>query len=347
MVTNSYIYGLDLSGSLQGAGTIGGLLSLTTQQPSNSTTVFYCYDANGNVTDLVGTNGSIAAHYEYDPYGNTVVKTGVLADANPFRFSTKYLDDETSLYYYGHRYYSPETVRWASRDPIAERGGLNIYAFVGNESVTRRDLLGLNGGGSTGGDVGCPGCCGAEEYKKPKKCCLKKPLTIGFVKEIHPATDTLPIQPKHVGILFFMNAEFSDNKYEGDTLCCASCCRFAQQAKAKVVYNGTLQVPPGDDFATYPTWDTVPEEYNTILGPCHSYSSYCNQRGESYTAFNAVDMPGAHPINNGDSLSMQFSFRGYIKDVCNGDIHVGPTRLYGFNANGTEPNITINHWGFN
>jgi RHS repeat-associated protein len=44
--------------------------------------------------------------------------------------------------YYGFRYYDPVTGRWPSRDPIQERGGLNIYAFVGNDGVNRLDLLG-------------------------------------------------------------------------------------------------------------------------------------------------------------------------------------------------------------
>jgi YD repeat-containing protein len=67
----------------------------------NGTNVFYCYDANGNVTELVDTNGTTVAAYVYDPYGNTISKSGTLADANPFRFSTKYLDEESGLYYYG------------------------------------------------------------------------------------------------------------------------------------------------------------------------------------------------------------------------------------------------------
>ena len=131
--TNSYVYGLDLSGTAQGAGTIGGLLSLTTQQPSNSTIAFYCYDANGNVTDLVGTNGAFLAQYQFDPYGNTIRKTGALADVNPFRFSTKYLDAETGLYYYGHRYYELESGRWESRDPIGEKGFFNADGLSRSE----------------------------------------------------------------------------------------------------------------------------------------------------------------------------------------------------------------------
>jgi len=55
-----------------------------------------------------------------------------MAKPNPFRFSTKYQDDETDLLYYGHRYYNASTGRWPNRDPIEEQGGLNVYGFVRN-----------------------------------------------------------------------------------------------------------------------------------------------------------------------------------------------------------------------
>jgi RHS repeat-associated protein len=41
-----------------------------------------------------------------------------MAIANPVRWSTKFRDEESGLVYYGYRYYSPATGRWASRDPF-------------------------------------------------------------------------------------------------------------------------------------------------------------------------------------------------------------------------------------
>jgi len=58
-----------------------------------------------------------------------------LAKLNPFRFSTKYEDDETGLIYYGCRYYNPSTGRWPSRDPLEERGGMNLYCFDKNDGI--------------------------------------------------------------------------------------------------------------------------------------------------------------------------------------------------------------------
>jgi RHS repeat-associated protein len=45
-----------------------------------------------------------------------------MAKANPFRFSTKYQDEETDLLYYGYRYYNASTGRWITRDPLTEAG---------------------------------------------------------------------------------------------------------------------------------------------------------------------------------------------------------------------------------
>jgi len=87
--------------------------------------------------------GSIVAQYAYDAFGNTTQKSGVKADELKMRFSTKYFDDESGLYYFGHRFYSPRIARWLTRDPIEERGGLNLYAYCGNDSMNNVDPYGL------------------------------------------------------------------------------------------------------------------------------------------------------------------------------------------------------------
>ncbi len=136
--TNYYVWGKDLSGALQEAGGVGGLLAVFL----HATWHFPLYDNNGNVTAYLSEHGSIAAQYSYDAFGRTLVATGPLADAFRHRFSTKYVDSETGLYYYGYRFYSPELMRWLSRDPIEELGGVNLYGFVGNNPAHRYDILG-------------------------------------------------------------------------------------------------------------------------------------------------------------------------------------------------------------
>jgi RHS repeat-associated protein len=134
---------LDLSGTEQGAGGIGGLLWMTSHLPL-ATSHFASFDGNGNVAALLNAaTGEVSAEYEYGPFGETIRATGPAAAENVFRFSAKYTDAETGLMYYGYRYYQPSTGRWPSRDPIEERGGLNFYGFVRNDGVNSYDFLGL------------------------------------------------------------------------------------------------------------------------------------------------------------------------------------------------------------
>jgi RHS repeat-associated protein len=103
-----------------------------------------CYDGNGNVTALVNfSDASLSARYEYGPFGEPIRLTGAIADANPFRFSTKFSDDETGNLDYGYRLYMPPLGRWASMDPIEEQGGRNLYAFCLNSPLSCADLYGL------------------------------------------------------------------------------------------------------------------------------------------------------------------------------------------------------------
>ena len=142
LTTNSicYVWGLDLSGTPQGAGGVGGLLAVI---DDNANTYMPVYDANGNVTEYVDSSDTTVAHYAYDAYGNTINQSGLLADDFKFRFSTKYWDYETWLYDYIKRYYAPRLGRFISTDPIGERGDLNLYGFCGNAPINRWDYLGL------------------------------------------------------------------------------------------------------------------------------------------------------------------------------------------------------------
>ena len=94
------------------------------------------------MSEYLSSTGSVAAHFEYDPFGNTTVDTDTVGKFD-IRFSSKKQDSETGLYYYGYRYYDPVTGRWPSRDPIGEEGGMNLYGMVGNDAVNLWDYLGL------------------------------------------------------------------------------------------------------------------------------------------------------------------------------------------------------------
>jgi RHS repeat-associated protein len=158
----SYTRGIDLSGSFQGAGGIGGLLARTDNRlftigdPSSHD--YYHADGNGNVTALVTSAQLLVAKYLYDPFGNIISQSGPVAGANLYRFSSKEVHPNSGLVYYLYRYYEPDLQRWINRDPLNALGfsllnltpGLfnvneekNLYSFVANSPVDAVDFLGL------------------------------------------------------------------------------------------------------------------------------------------------------------------------------------------------------------
>ena len=101
------------------------------------------YDGNRRLAGVSSDDPSCEAEYAYDAFGETLSASGPLADAFNIRYSTKYYDAESDLYYYGYRYYAPSLHRWLTRDPIAEEGGVNLYGFCENASVFKYDSDGL------------------------------------------------------------------------------------------------------------------------------------------------------------------------------------------------------------
>ncbi|MBQ6329969.1 MAG: hypothetical protein IJI35_13205 [Kiritimatiellae bacterium] len=128
-----------LSDTLQGAGGVGGLLYL---KRNGTIYVPHC-DAYGNVMRYTDTAGNVVAEYTYDTFGKTIAQSGAMSEVFRHRFSTKYFDSESGLYYYGYRFYSPALMRWLNRDPIEEDGGLNMYGFCGNNSMNKVDIVGM------------------------------------------------------------------------------------------------------------------------------------------------------------------------------------------------------------
>jgi RHS repeat-associated protein len=141
-LSNSLMWGTDLSGSLHGAGGVGGLVKVS-YYGATTTNCFVACDGNGNASALISAaDGSTAANYEYGPFGELIRCSGAMSKLNPFRFSTKYGDDESDFLFFGYRYYNPSIGRWLNRDSIEESGGLHLYLFVDNRPQTRIDLLG-------------------------------------------------------------------------------------------------------------------------------------------------------------------------------------------------------------
>jgi RHS repeat-associated protein len=173
--TVTYTRGKDLSGSLESAGGIGGLLARTSQAYADASmggNSFYHSDGNGNITMLINSSNAVVAKYLYDAFGNTLSKSGLLADANLYRFSSKEWHPNSGLAYYLYRFYDPNLQRWPNRDPIdsptlirlptvfsdplawagrvyhipaelLSGGGPDLYTAMGNDPVDFIDMVGL------------------------------------------------------------------------------------------------------------------------------------------------------------------------------------------------------------
>jgi RHS repeat-associated protein len=157
-VVRSYVWGLDVSESLDGAGGVGGLLWVRVSGGPAAGVHFVTYDGNGNVWTLVSAGtGTETARYEYGPFGEPLRLTGAAAGSNPFRFSTKRTEDRTGLVLYEYRAYSPTSGRWLTRDPAEEVGFraqsaprgrfLRLFVtsthYVRKQSIDGVDVLGL------------------------------------------------------------------------------------------------------------------------------------------------------------------------------------------------------------
>ncbi|MBN8457692.1 MAG: RHS repeat-associated core domain-containing protein [Verrucomicrobia bacterium] len=157
---DTFTRGLDLSGSKQGAGGVGGFLSTRWASASGSPFYYPTYNGNGNISEYLAA----AAHFEYDPFGILTRLTGSNSTRFQHRFSTKPRDPDSGLCCYGYRWCDPLTGRSPSRDPMGERGGLNLYGYVGNDSINALDYVGL---------APLEGCAGWKEESKGCGCDLK------------------------------------------------------------------------------------------------------------------------------------------------------------------------------
>jgi len=200
--TVSYTRGNDLSGTLEGAGGIGGLLGRSDGYSGGNWTDhnYYFADGNGNVTYLANSSQGLAASYRCDPFGNLISSSGTLASGNVYRFSSKEIHVNSGMYYYLYRFYDPNLQRWLSRDPLEEPGFKvmlaalvlptdslvslaalvaepNSYTFVDNTPISQVDYLGLIRSSYPAPDTGrsdpspMPSPCGDFTNKDCREAC--------------------------------------------------------------------------------------------------------------------------------------------------------------------------------
>ena len=137
---------------------VNGNIAAITRIKADGTkfTLYPICNSRGDVEELRKEDGTLYARYVYDSWGNTlhiysetgtteITSTANLAIQNPFRYRGYYFDAESGLYYLQSRYYDPVTGRFVNGDSLVDTSdvlGFNMYAYCGNNPVSRED----NGG---------------------------------------------------------------------------------------------------------------------------------------------------------------------------------------------------------
>jgi RHS repeat-associated protein len=204
---------------------------------------------------------------------------------------------ETPVQVAGSRYYSPGLGRWTSRDPIGERGGINLHAFVRNCSADHIDALGREG----------------------RKCCLKEPLKLCWQSK--------DLWTGNVIIDQTVRFEHDPNPPK----CCdSSCCGYAQAVRGQYrrFYLGQWQ----DDPKTLDSGEMLdPNEFRDDNYSRNNDAGWYHRSidgTEEY--YNGNDKTGVNDNTTSHlgNLAARLEFMAYVWDKCRGLVDLTSTIYY-------------------
>ena len=111
-------------------------------QTSSSASYVYQLNKRGDVVGATDSSGNQVASIAYDPYGRPTILEGTFTP--DFSFTGLYNHSRSGLNFATYRAYSPSLGRWMNRDPIEERGGVNLYDYVLNDPINFHDPNGTS-----------------------------------------------------------------------------------------------------------------------------------------------------------------------------------------------------------
>ena len=107
-------------------------------------TYWYHFDGLGSTRMLTDESGTVTDTYDYDAFGNLIVKTGTTE--NPFLFTGQQYDANIGFYHLRARYYQPEAGRFTTVDPwegdVYAPATLHRYLYTQNDPVNKLDPSG-------------------------------------------------------------------------------------------------------------------------------------------------------------------------------------------------------------
>ena len=171
------LYTKDADGNRSSMNLLGTSANvIATSRGTGNSENWYLYnkDIRESTTSITGADGTAAATYEYDDFGNTMVTSGRNFD-NEICYTGQIYDQSSGLYYYNARFYDPENARFLTQDTYRGEADqpdtLHLYAYCKNNPINYTDptghfvhALALTGGYvavNVGVSVGACVICGA------------------------------------------------------------------------------------------------------------------------------------------------------------------------------------------
>jgi len=281
------IYAYDGINVVEESNATGGAVARYTQTENvdeplamlrSSTTSYYEADGLGSITSLSSSGGSLAQTYGYDSFGKQTSSSGSIT--NPFQYTAREVDPETSLSFYRNRYLDVSTGRFLSEDPIAFLAGTNFYAYVHNEPVGWADPTG--------------------EQKCKKSCGVKKGPEYGPSGTIRGGTS------------FAFGAEFLNDSDHSP-----SCCEVRQFILRNQALKDSLGVPHqgfssnSEPYNWYEDRDQWDQRFRRPGRP-HSPGNLSGVNDYHGNGFDGRDTPSGYPPG------VTFLFHLTVVDICNG-----------------------------
>ena len=110
-------------------------------QVNSSTDYFYQLSHRGDVIGVTNSSGSLVSSSDFDPYGRRVVLASAFTP--DLGFTGLYVHQRSGLNLAVYRTYSSDLGRWINRDPLGERGAINLYGYAVQNPVSFADPSGL------------------------------------------------------------------------------------------------------------------------------------------------------------------------------------------------------------